>query len=79
MPNEVGSIFNESWKKFANLSILLRTSGPHEIQPTNTDNEQNAEKHVDSRRVFEVLKCNRPYFKSPNKTCFFNFSHHGFE
>lgn len=69
------SIYNESWKRFSNLEILVRRLNTVErssLSPVSEDCEE--------LRVFEILKCNRPFIENnTTRTCNFRFCDNGLE
>jgi len=72
-------MYNESWKKFSNVQIVLRELSFHERL---TVTESTAE-DINGWRVFEAVKCSRPSFELKNNDkknfCFFKFGQSGFE
>ena len=74
--NDPVSIFNESWKKSLSLEILVRRLNSTEIC-NSVDLSGEEERSI---RVFELLKCNRPFLENiTNKTCRFRFNDNGLE
>jgi hypothetical protein len=79
--NEIGqsSVFNESWKKFSSVQVVLRELNSTErLELLDCVAER-----VNDTRVFEVVKCSRPILDQKNNdnknSCYFKFNDSGFE